>query len=844
MTLPRSNSHPGGAGSLRERQRQLPVYAQRERILSALESHRVVVVESPTGSGKTTQLPIILDEAGYGARGVIGVTQPRRIAAVSVSSFVAKQLETPLGEYVGYKMRFEDHTTAKTRIKIMTDGILLQEIKADYALSAYSTIVVDEAHERSLNIDFVLGLLKRVIELRPDFRVVVSSATINAEVFSQYFDNCPVVRVDASMYPVQVIYDPPALTGNYDELMYKIADIVGRGLEEHREGDYLIFLPGEQSIKDCLGQLAYMPFSKKLHLLPLYGRLSKEEQDRVFPPAPAGKTKVVVATNIAETSITIDGITTVIDAGTAKMNYYNPRTFTSSLIEGPISKASANQRKGRAGRTRPGLCYRLYTREEFESRPLFTMEEIYRTDLSEVVLRMAEIGIRDFESFDFLSPPGRGGILGAVDTLLLLDALNEDNSLSTIGKMMARYPLLPRHSRAIVEAIVNYPDVVDEVLTATAFLSTNSPFLLPQGEEVAARKAHHRYRDDLGDFVPYLKLLAAYESSENKQKFCETRYLDPRVMAEIKNVKEQLAAMVSESGVPLTSGGPVASYLCAVARGLIQFVCVRTGRGNYRSLTAQRIMIHPGSVMFREDPEFIVAGEIVRTSRTYARSVSPLERSWIPRISENLASELLAIGRPARGGGKKGKAATEPRDTTWQVVIGATVFRLEPYKGKKKVAVLPWDQVRELVDRETELLPHHSNLRGKVMANGRELMTGMRLPEIFRIAKTMDFGRMMLSDPPAKRTYQVFKDPEALCKRLGDLLKPAPIKKSSKQTGFLTLHTDEHGQYWIKPTRNFYTAVDTTLYSLEVLADELQSEEPLAADVGAAYRRVAAVYDE
>ncbi len=823
---------------------QLPVYEQRQRILAALESHRVVVVESPTGSGKTTQLPIILDEAGYGSRGVIGVTQPRRIAAVSVSSFIAEQLAVVVGDYVGYKMRFEDHTSAETRIKIMTDGILLQELKADYTLSAYSTIVVDEAHERSLNIDFVLGLLKRIIELRPDFRVVVSSATINAEVFSQYFDGCPVVRVAASMYPVQVIYDPPALQGNYDELIYKIADTVGRGLEEGREGDVLVFLPGEQAIKDCLAQLSFMPFSHKLHLLPLYGRLSKDEQDRVFPPAPTGKIKVVAATNIAETSITIDGITSVIDAGTAKMNYYNPRTFTSSLIEGPISKASANQRKGRAGRTRPGVCYRLYAREEFESRPLFTMEEIFRTDLSEVVLRMAEIGIRDFEAFDFLSPPGRGGILGAVDTLLLLDALNEDNSLSTVGRMMARYPLLPRLSRIIVEAVQRYPDVVDEVVTAASFLSASSPFLLPQGEEVAARKAHHRYRDDMGDFVSYLKLLQAYTSSQNKPKFCETRYLDPRVMAEIRNIKDQLGAMVSDTGVPLISGGPVASYLCAVARGLIQFVCVRTGRGNYRSLTAQRIMIHPGSVMFREDPEFIVAGEVVRTSRTYARSVSPLERSWIPTISEELASELMAISRPQKAGTKRGKKAAGSRDTTWQVVVGTVIFRVEPYKGKKKIVVLPWEQLKELVDRDTQLLPHHGQLRGKIVLEGRELLTGMRLSDIFRTARIMNLGKAMLADPPEKRTYQVFKDPLALCRRLGDILKPAPIKKSSKQSGFLTLHTDDHGQYWIKPTRNFFTAVDTSLYSLDSLADELRDDGELAADVGAAYRRVASVYEE
>jgi ATP-dependent helicase HrpA len=335
--------------------RELPVYQQKNKILSALESHRVVVVESPTGSGKTTQLPVILHEAGYSAEGMIGVTQPRRIAAVSVSEFIAAQLGVSVPGTVGYKMRFDDRTTPETIIKVMTDGILLQEIKNDEYLRDYSVIMVDEAHERSLNIDFVLGLLKRALELRSDLRVIISSATINADIFSQYFDSCPVVRIETPMFPVQVIYDDPkvqdlqaaaaAATGNrgrdrgrrdggfsprqarelaYDAIIDRAVNIVQRIIEEGHPGDILIFLSGEQMIKDTITRLYSLPTRESLYILPLYGRLSKQEQDAVFPPAPDGKRKVVVATNIAETSITIDGITAVIDSGLAKTNFYNP----------------------------------------------------------------------------------------------------------------------------------------------------------------------------------------------------------------------------------------------------------------------------------------------------------------------------------------------------------------------------------------------------------------------------------------------------------------------------------------------------------------------------------------
>ena len=498
--------------------KKLPVYEQKQRILDTLKDNQVIVVQSPTGSGKTTQIPVILYEAGYAQSGMIAVTQPRRIAALSVSEFISKQLNTSYPGLVGYKMRFEDKTDATTKIKIMTDGILLQEMKLDPWLSKYSVIMVDEAHERSLNIDFVLGLLKRVLAERKDFRVIVSSATMNAEAFSAYFDGCPIVTIDTITYPVTLVYDPPSISASTiteaatDALLSKICNTVDRILDNNESGGILIFLPGEKIIKDCLWKLDHSHFARKIFTLPLYGRLAKEEQEKVFDPAPFGKKKIIISTNIAETSVTISDITTVIDAGLAKLNFYNPRTFTSSLIETAISKASCNQRKGRAGRTQPGTCYRLYSRLDYDSRPLYTTEEIYRTDLSEVVLRMAELGITNFQDFDFISPPGKEGIIGAVDTLNMLKALDSDNSLSTIGKLMVEFPLEPRISRIIIEAIMKYPNVIEESLIAASFLSANSPFLLPPGEEMEARKAHHNFRDIQGDFVSYLNIFKGYTS--------------------------------------------------------------------------------------------------------------------------------------------------------------------------------------------------------------------------------------------------------------------------------------------------------------------------------------------
>ena len=733
----------------------LPVYAQKMRILESLNRHQVIVVESPTGSGKTTQLPVILHEAGYTQTGMIGVTQPRRIAALSVSEFISKQLRTPLSGLAGYKMRFEDCTSPETKIKIMTDGILLQELKLDPWLSKYSVIMVDEAHERSLNIDFILGLLKRILQERHDFKVIISSATINTDMFSMYFNECPVIKIDAMTYPVTLIFDPPAVTASTATLaaetaLYdKIAMITGRILSEGRSGAILVFLPGERSIKNCLDRLSAEPWFRKLYPLPLYGRLSKEEQERVFKSPPFGKKKIVLATNIAETSITINDIAAVIDSGLAKLNFYNPFTYTASLDESPVSKASCNQRRGRAGRTQEGVCYRLYTRKDFETRQMYTVEEIYRTDLSEVVMRMAELGIHEFADFDFISPPGKKGIIGAVDTLTMLGALEADNTLSKIGEMMCRFPLSPRQSRMIVEAVLYYPESVEDVLIAASFLSARTPFLLPDGEELEARKAHTAFHDPLGDFVSFLKVYRRYMQSDNRKKFCSRYYLDERIMAEIANIKEQLELIVSDMGIPILSGGKPEQYLTAVARGMIQFVCAAHGREVYRSLTTEKISIHPGSCMYKQHNAFIVAGEIVRTSRMYAMSVSPLSKKIVELVAPDLLKKKESKSAPAaRETGLPQNAREEPsphkkntKGTPRQEVLAAggvgmsgaagrsslaggtlaahaneqtavvcgSRYTVQKIKGKKHL-LLPWEQFKHtlacLAEQQGKMSPH------------------------------------------------------------------------------------------------------------------------------------------
>ena len=871
---------------------KLPVYEQKQKILDCLEQHQVIVVQSPTGSGKTTQIPVILREAGYSQNGVIAVTQPRRIAALSVSEFISKQLGTTYPGLVGYKMRFEDKTDLSTEIKIMTDGILLQEMKLDPMMLKYSVIMVDEAHERSLNIDFVLGLLKRCLEVRKDLKVVVSSATMNAEAFSNYFGGCPIVTIETQTFPVTLLYDPPMLPASTlteaatEALLSKIEDTIGRVLDNGEDGGILIFLPGEKAIHDCVKRLEHSYYGRRLFIQHLYGRLPKEEQERIFIPAPKGKIKVVVSTNIAETSVTIDGITTVIDSGLAKLNFYSPRTFTSSLIETPISKASCQQRKGRAGRTAPGSCYRLYPRRDFETRQEYTTEEIFRTDLSEVVLRMAELGIKDFENFDFISKPSLEGIKGAMETLYMLKALNPDRTLSDIGKMMVWFPLLPRISRIIVESILRYPGILQEALIAAAFLSTHSPFVLPPGEEIEARAAHHRFNDIQGDFVGYVKLYRIYEkfqTEEEKENFCQKNYLDYKVMAEIQNIYEQLSQIVSDQKIPISGGGSYDDYLCCVAAGMIQFVAVREGRENFRTLTADHISIHPGSSLFRTDPLYIVAGEIVRTSRMFAMSVSPLTKNLINKIDPDLEARLDAARKKkgdredqkafkdqkARGrDGKQGKDGVQsPRGAgadkngsqaqkdaaAW--TLGKSAFATQKVKGKK-VALLPWRELQSAVEPfDMQALEARSTgLRGRVlMDGGYKLMDGEKLVSIVKAAKLFgfapidekNFDRKFSAKLAGQDGSQDQKAAAELCQRLKWVLKPAQAKAKSREMGFVALYTDQKGSYWFKVSRGFSTAIAESVASLEFLASDPAASltDEQKREAGAVYAKLRAFYE-
>jgi ATP-dependent helicase HrpA len=820
--------------------RTLPIYLHREVIIEALSNNQVIVVESPTGSGKTTQIPQILYNAGFSSGGIIGVTQPRRIAAVSVAHYIAQQYETTIPGLIGYKMRFIDETSPDTRIAVMTDGILLQEVKTDPLLTRYGIIMVDEAHERSLNIDFILGLLKDIIKKRDEFKVIISSATINARVFSEYFDECPVISIDARTYPVDIFFVPVEAPLDHESILQKVGELVSHIDSDGKPGDILIFLSGERLIKECVNNLTLMDKKKRLEILPLYGRLSYEEQERVFWEFP-GKRKVIIATNIAETSVTIDGILYVIDPGFAKLNYYNTKNFTSSLIEVPISKASCNQRKGRAGRTQPGFCYRLYSEEDYKTRPLFTEEEIYRTDLSEVVLRMAELGIIDFERFDFISNPGYKNIRAAVRVLELLDAIDRERELTSIGKLMVKFPIIPRLSRMIVAAIMEYPDVLEEVLVASAFLNDRAPFLLPHGLEIEARKAHHSFRHKLGDFVSYLKLYRAYVGSKDREEFCASYYLDYKGMEEIYNVKRQLEEVVSEMGVSVKGGGDLTHYLCAVSKGLIQFVCKRTRKWSYSSFTAYGIKIHPGSVMFSQRPDFIVAGEIMRTSQMYAMSVSPLTPNLLGEISPELYKAFVRKGKVAK------LQVPKTRDYTNYIKIGQEKFEIQLDKKNRKVVMLPFEKIKQAVSSVDFVhLRDFKSLRGTLLLDNAEIMSNMNLARILTAVPKLHSIDKILEKWPRGGRFEYMLDSFEIVRYIPHLLKPCRKKKETRKLGFLTLLTDRNGYYWYSSYKDYIQALEESVSSLETLIDEDINvlSEKQEATVNDAYRQLTELLSE
>ncbi|MGI6432832.1 MAG: helicase-related protein [Sphaerochaetaceae bacterium] len=824
----------------------LPVYQSRKEILDALERSSVLVVESPTGSGKTTQIPLILHEAGYAKEGIIGVTQPRRIATLSVSEFIEKQLGAEAG-YVGYKMRFSDTTDFNTRIKILTDGMLLMELKADPLLSHYSVILVDEAHERSLNIDFVLGLLKQVLTQRPEFKVIISSATINTKVFSTFFDNAPIISIEARVFDVAIHYRALKHPADPDEIYYTIEHLVVEHVQSKRGGDILVFLPGEYDIKRSMQALADSSLKSKLLVLPLFGRLSKEEQERVFIPTPKGKTKVVVATNIAETSVTIDGITAVIDSGIAKINYYNQKNFTSSLISLPISRSSAEQRSGRSGRTAPGVCYRLYTKEEYHSRPLYGLEEIKRTDLSEVMLRMSELGIYAYEQFPFITKPKENAILSAEQTLQFIKAIDEKRHLTPIGEMMVHFPLLPRHARVLVEAMMRYPSVIQEVIIAISFLSSRTPFHLPPNQEEAARKAHQSFNQELGDFVSYLDIyhqFTALQSTAAKENWCKQKYLDYPSMLEIHHVAQQLSQIVSEMGFPLSSGGSTKEYMMCLCSGLLQNICIKAERNIYRSLTADQIYLHPGSAWFTRLPLYILAGEIVQTSRMYARTVSPLKKEWLDAISPHLSQELLNTIKGKKPAKKERRAKSEKKEERLSDEM-ALLFK-RPYhyangpKGKKRVIVIPAEDLPFLARANRSSTKKIKNVPATLLYKNHYIHYGDRIRHIFALDGKLDLEKGVFDSPP-KGTFSVNKL-DQLVDNLQWILALCRLPKRKRVLGFIQLEFSSKGTYRFSVTVNAFEALDNSLYSLSQLMHDADSS-PLFSRIRSQFDTLVSLYD-
>nr|VFK60088.1 MAG: ATP-dependent helicase HrpA [Candidatus Kentron sp. TUN] len=643
----------------------LPIDAYRDEIIRTIAANQVTVIHGETGSGKSTQLPKFCLAMGRGT-GLIGHTQPRRVAARSVAARIATELGEVLGRTVGYQIRFTAHTGPKTRIKLMTDGILLAEIQGDRNLRTYDTLIIDEAHERSLNIDFILGYLKKLLPRRPDLKLIIASATIDPERFSHHFGGAPIITVSGRTFPVEVRYRPltveeddetPAHKSNRNPIPTSIPDTVADSIEEiYRESgrpnpgksgnqDILVFLTGEQEIRETAGilQKRRLPNTE---VLPLFARLGSASQDRIFAPH-AGR-HIVLATNIAETSLTVPGIRFVIDTGYARVSRYSYRSKVQRLPVEPISKASADQRKGRCGRVAPGVCIRLYSREDFEARSEFTQPEILRTNLATVILRMKTLGFGNVEKFPFLDTPDRRYISDGYRLLRELGAMDDRDRLTKRGRQLARLPVDPRIGCMILAGAKEH--CLDEALIIASALSIPDPREYSRepvkGGREAALKARERFRDGRSDFMELLRIWAFYQeriqrlSSNQLQKRCRKYFLSYLRMREWREVYQQLRLQAREMKLPFGSPGKEpASYARihrALLMGLLSHIGFNSEDQEYTGARNTRFLIGRASTLNGSRPKWVMAAELVQTSRTYAHNVARIRPEWIERVGRNL----------------------------------------------------------------------------------------------------------------------------------------------------------------------------------------------------------------
>lgn len=624
--------------TLDETRKSLPIYPFREALLEAIADHQVLIVEGETGSGKTTQMPQYLLEAGYCKDGKkVGCTQPRRVAAMSVAARVAEETNTKLGADVGYSIRFEDCTSERTRIKYMTDGMLLREFLSEPDLAGYNVIIIDEAHERTLHTDVLFGLVKDIARFRSDLKLLISSATLDAGKFSTFFDNAPIFRIPGRRYPVDIFYTKAPEADYIDACVVSVLQI---HVTQPTPGDVLVFLTGQEEIETCQEMLIERSRRlagkiRELIVLPIYANLPSDLQSKIFDPTPPNARKVILATNIAETSVTIDGIVYVVDPGFTKQNTFNARSGMESLVVTPISKASANQRAGRAGRTGPGKCFRLYTlwayQHELEDQ---TIPEIQRTNLGNTVLLLKSLGIHDLIHFDFMDPPPSESLILALEQLYALGALNHKGELTKLGRRMAEFPLDPMMSKMLL-ASERYK-CTEEILSVCAMLSVNSAvFYRPKEKLLHADTARQSFFVPGGDHLALLNVYNRWRDSDYSTQWCFENFVQFRSMRRARDVRDQLESLVERVEIAASSAiGDSVAIRKAITAGYFYNLARLTKGGQYKTVKHQQtVMIHPNSALFQEQPRWLIYFELVFTTKEYMRQTIEIDNQWLLEVA-------------------------------------------------------------------------------------------------------------------------------------------------------------------------------------------------------------------
>jgi pre-mRNA-splicing factor ATP-dependent RNA helicase DHX16 len=632
------------AQSLEETRRSLPVFPFREEFIAAVTAHQVLIVEGETGSGKTTQLPQYLYEAGFCKDGKrIGCTQPRRVAAMSVAARVAQEMGVKLGAQVGYAIRFEDCTSERTILKYMTDGMLLREFLTEPDVASYSVIIIDEAHERTLHTDVLFGLVKDIARFRPDLKLLISSATLDAEKFSSFFDEAPIFRIPGRRFPVDIYYTTAPEADYVDACVVSILQI---HVSQPGPGDVLVFLTGQEEIEtvaEILGERSRQLGTriKELIVLPIYANLPSDMQAKIFEPTPKNARKVILATNIAETSVTIEGIAYVIDPGFCKQDSYDARSGVEHLHVVPVSQAAAQQRAGRAGRTGPGKCFRLYTAWSFkhELEPQ-TVPEIQRTNLGNVVLMLKSLGINDLIRFDFLDPPPHESLVLALEQLYALGALNHKGELTKMGRRMAEFPLNPQMSKMLM-ASEKY-GCSEEVLSVAAMLSVNSAiFYRPKDKIVHADTARQNFWSPVGDHLTLLNVYNQWKETDFSTQWCYENFIQHRSMKRARDVREQLEGLLDRVEVTLkSSAGDTVGIRKAITAGFFYNTAKLSKSGQYKTVKHQQtVQVHPNSCLFEDTPRWLVYYELVFTSKEFMREVVEIDNAWLLEVAPHYYRE-------------------------------------------------------------------------------------------------------------------------------------------------------------------------------------------------------------